>query len=417
MTKFYDTNALLELGKEAFSEPFVISHETLLELEDIKSSGKKDEEVKYKARIVCHLLDENTDEYKVCNYGVNAISQQLDSLGLKETPDSIICAEATLYTNEVYDHDEGVVFVTNDIACKNIAKNLFLLDVESVSKKTEDTYKGFIEINTDDKLLSSVYEHPAENVYNLLANEYLIVKDENGIPVDELKWTGSEYQKVKYLSFKSDMFKNVKPYNNDVYQALAMDSLTSNKITMIKGTAATGKSYLSIGYLMSLMDKHKIDKIIVFCNTVATANAAKLGFLPGEQWEKLVDASIGNMLSAKFGSKDYVTHMITEEKLRLLPMCDVRGFDTTGMNCGVYITEAQNMDISLMKLAVQRIGEDSVCTIIDGDYNTQVDSNQYSGSKNGMHRLSEVFRGEDIYGEVELQNIYRSRIAAIAEKM
>ncbi len=48
-------------------------------------------------------------------------------------------------------------------------------------------------------------------------------------------------------------------------------------------------------------------------------------------------------------------------------MCDIRGFDTTGMKCGVYITEAQNMDISLMKLALQRIGEDSIA-IIDGDY-------------------------------------------------
>ena len=97
-------------------------------------------------------------------------------------------------------------------------------------------------------------------------------------------------------------------------------------------------------------------------------------------------------------------------------MCDIRGFDTTGMKCGVYITEAQNMDISLMKLALQRIGEDSIA-IIDGDYLAQVDMLQYSGGRNGMRRMSQVFRGEDIYGEVELKNIYRSRIAEIADKM
>lgn len=50
----------------------------------------------------------------------------------------------------------------------------------------------------------------------------------------------------------------------------------------------------------------------------------------------------------------------------MLPMSDVRGYDTSGMNAGIYITEAQNMDISLMKLALQRIGEDSL-VIIDGD--------------------------------------------------
>jgi hypothetical protein len=34
-----------------------------------------------------------------------------------------------------------------------------------------------------------------------------------------------------------------------------------------------------------------------------------------------------------------------------------------------------------------------------------------------MKRLSKVFRGEDIYGEVELQKIHRSKIGNIAEKM
>lgn len=97
-------------------------------------------------------------------------------------------------------------------------------------------------------------------------------------------------------------------------------------------------------------------------------------------------------------------------------MSDIRGYDTSGMNAGVYITEAQNMDISLMKLALQRIGDDSIC-IIDGDYNTQVDMNQYAGSNNGMRRMSEIFRGQDFYGEIELQNIYRSKIAEIADRM
>ena len=41
---FLDTNALLNLQKEAFKEPFVISQKTLEEVENIKTSGKKDNE-------------------------------------------------------------------------------------------------------------------------------------------------------------------------------------------------------------------------------------------------------------------------------------------------------------------------------------------------------------------------------------
>lgn len=34
-----------------------------------------------------------------------------------------------------------------------------------------------------------------------------------------------------------------------------------------------------------------------------------------------------------------------------------------------------------------------------------------------MKRVSKIFRGQDSYGEVTLKNIYRSKIAAIADKI
>lgn len=122
------------------------------------------------------------------------------------------------------------------------------------------------------------------------------------------------------------------------------------------------------------------------------------------------------MLASKLGDKIAVEQMIQQGKLLLLPMSDIRGFDTNGMKAGVYITEAQNLDINLIKLALQRIGDDSIC-IIDGDFDQQVDDVAFAGSNNGMRRVSQVFRGEDIYGEITLKKIHRSRIANIADKL
>ena len=65
---------------------------------------------------------------------------------------------------------------------------------------------------------------------------------------------------------------------------------------------------------------------------------------------------------------------------------------------------------TLMKLALQRIGDDSIC-IIDGDCRTQVDDISFAGVNNGMRRASKVFRDHDIYGEIELKQIHRSKIA------
>lgn len=70
---------------------------------------------------------------------------------------------------------------------------------------------------------------------------------------------------------------------------------------MARGPAGSGKSYISLAYLMSEVEHGKLDKIIIFCNTVATANSAKLGFYPGSREEKLLDSQIGNFLKGKFG--------------------------------------------------------------------------------------------------------------------
>ena len=122
------------------------------------------------------------------------------------------------------------------------------------------------------------------------------------------------------------------------------------------------------------------------------------------------------MLISKIGSRSEVERLVEEETLILLPFSDIRGYSTSGMKAGVYFSEAQNLDCNLIKLGLQRIGEDCIC-IIDGDYTTQVDMNQYAGNNNGMRRMSEVFRGQDFYGEIELQHIFRSKIAEVADMM
>ena len=140
-------------------------------------------------------------------------------------------------------------------------------------------------------------------IYELYINEYIIVKDKEGNVVDKLCWTGEGYRHLTYNSFKSDHFGTVKPMKDDVYQALAADSLENNRITLIKGPAGTGKTYLSLGFLLHKLERNKIDKIVVFCNTVATKNSAKLGFYPGTRDEKLLDSQIGNLLSSKLGGR------------------------------------------------------------------------------------------------------------------
>lgn len=413
--KFYDTCALLASvnNEHLFDESFYVSSVTLHELEHIKVSRNKDEDIKYKSRKLTHLLDLHHDKYTVMRLNVENLDFLRGELRLDITvPDNQILASAYCLSMQ----NKGQMdFVTNDIYLKNLGRS-FGLSVESVSEFTDDGYTGYVEKSLSEIEMAYFYEHIQENTHSLLPNQYLIIKNINGEIIDKFKWSGEEYQNVKIPNVKSNYFGVVKPYNGDIYQQLALNSLTSNQVTMIKGVAGTGKSYLALGFLLSQLEKKKIEKIIIFCNTIATINSAKLGYYPGSKDEKLLESSIGNMLSAKLGDVCVLEQMISLGKIQLLPLSDIRGFDANGMNAGVYITEAQNMDISLMKLALQRIGEDSVC-VVEGDYNAQVDMNQYAGNNNGMRRMSEIFRGQDFYGEVKLENIYRSKIAKIAELM
>lgn len=418
MMYFLDTNVLLDNFEyySSMESKFLISSETLIELERIKTNRNKTEEIRSYARKAIKWLSNNSEKYDVVQY-VDNLDDQIENLGLLycgDTPDIRICCCAW-FANRIYTN-EKIVFVTNDISCKNIARELFHLKVEDPIINTPIEYSGYKEIVMDDEMMAYFYEHPNDNKYGLLVNEYLIVRDHNKNIVDSYRWDGEKFCPTKIGNIKSELFGVIKPFKGDIYQQCLLNSFINNSITMVKGKAGSGKTYCALGYLFSLLEKHKIDKIILFTNTQPTINTARLGFYPGTRDEKMLESSVGNILSSKLGDGFMVEKLVSEGKLILLPMCDIRGYDTSNMKAGVLITEAQNLNIELMKLALQRIGDDSIC-IIDGDYNAQVDSEQYAGKNNGMRRLSEVFRGQDFYGEIELKNIYRSKIAELADEM
>ena len=412
--KCYDTCSLLEQAGYLFSSndesTLVITSITFDELEHIKTAYNKDANVKNSARRILRDLDEYYGEYEIVMYN-DSYGETMEKDGFTLTNDAKIIACARHFADE-HPEDE-IIFVTNDTICRHIAKMYF--PVEKI-ESDKYTYDGYLEVYMNNEEMAEFYANPEANPYNLHINEYLLVYNLEGECVDRLCWTGEEYRHLNYSNFSSKWFGDIRPMKGDVYQSLVADSLTNNKITLIKGPAGSGKTFLSLAYLIHKLERNKIDKIIVFCNTIATKNSAKLGYYPGTRDEKLLDSQIGNLLSSKFGGRIAVEQMIQSEQLVLLPMSDIRGYDTSGMKAGIYISEAQNMDVDLMKLTLQRIGEDSIC-IIDGDCKTQVDDVNFAGSNNGMRRASQVFRGEDIYGEITLKNIHRSKIALIAEKM
>ena len=413
--KFFDTNCLLLLQSEVFKEKFIISSVTLNELEQIKTSKTKDEEVRWAARQVLRLLADNEDKYEIELYKSH-YDDEIKSSDLPLTDDSkiIITAKEAFIRRECLDTG---IFITEDLACKKLAECVGL-KTEYIRQEQDEEYTGYLTVTMSEEELAHFYGvllPDNDNKYGLLTNQYLLI-DFDGKITDKYKWTGNRYQEVNYNKVESTMFGKVSPIKGDAYQQCALDSLCTNQVTVMRGPAGSGKSYLALGYLMQELERGRIDKIIIFANTVAVRGAAKLGYYPGDKNSKLLDSQIGNFLISKFGSITQIEDMIDNGTLILLPTSDMRGYDTSGMHAGIYITEAQNASIDMMKLMLQRIGEDSIA-IIEGDTKAQVDMSEYSGTNNGLRRMSQVFRGKDFYGEIELNNIYRSKIAEVADLM
>lgn len=410
MTKYFvlDTNIALS-SNVSFLDVIdkyniVVTSHLLRELEKIEFNSEKYGSRSFQAREVRRKFKANKDKAYL----------DLKDYKWKENNDYDSYYEDNRILQACIDNNYGLITFDGLLAEKAQLYGIEWLDIEE-EFTYEDEYKGYKEVVMSEEQLEDFYNGVAKNTFGLKINEYLIVIDKKTEkPIEAFRWDGNYYLNIISKNFKTDMFGTFKCL--DIFQKCAMDSLFNNQITMIKGKPGTGKSIIGFNYAMHQLEKNKIDKIIFFVNPTLAKNAQALGFYTGDKDQKLLQSSVGNMLTSKFGSKSQVEAMIQREQIVLLPFGDIRGFDTTGMNALVYVIEAQNLDKELLKLGIQRLGNDSKM-ILDGDFTAQVDSRAYEGANNGMRRVSEVFRGINLYGEVELPNIYRSDLAKIADLM
>lgn len=401
---FYDTCSLLRLQEEAFKEPFYISSVTLEELEDIKTSGHKDEETKAQARNAVRLLNEHEGLYQVV-MSVMSDEEQIKGLNLPNTPDNriLVCAQTVCL-------DNNIVFVTDDLLLRLKAQmlNIPIAQVED----NQLIYQGWTNFDLDDEEFSALYSDMSVNRYNLMINEYAILKRDGDI-VDIIKWDGQVYKRVPCKTLKTKTLDNIKP--KDVYQQCAIDSILNNTITILHGKAGSGKTLIGLATAMYLIEQGKYDRLVIMFNPVKARGAADLGFYKGSRIEKAMSNSIGEILISKFGDRYIVDNLIGQEKIRLLSMADTRGCQVQD-NEILYITECQNASIDLLKLCLSRCSQG--CKIIlDGDFNAQVDSWQFEGRKNGLRRAVEILKGSDLVGVIELPNVWRSKIAELVQRM
>lgn len=148
---FYDTSALLAKSNNLLTcdENIVISTTVLEELENIKTSFKKDENIKESARKVIHYLNEYPQDVEIVCFKDNML-EAIKAKGFETiTPDLKILAAAVWYDTNVA--PDKTIFITNDLSLANIANLFFGEDsIFSVDENAVDYYKGYVTLNMDD---------------------------------------------------------------------------------------------------------------------------------------------------------------------------------------------------------------------------------------------------------------------------
>lgn len=398
--KFIDTNGLLVLQNRLLDEQFVISSKSLEELEHIKVSANKDQDIKYKARQVVRLLEENEGKYQVV-IPDNETFEIIKDFQLEINPDNIIMACAYQYSQ-----NNDIIFYTNDICCKLIARNRFGLRVGEIKNKTCN-YKGYKTITVDDTEMAHFYQNLKTNMYDLLINQYLIVQNQQNEIIDKLIWNGETHKSISYRQINNDFTGKIKPKN--IQQELAFDLLQDKNTTIkiLTGVYGSGKDYLMTSTAIDLIRQKRYEKIMWVRNNIEVKNSKPIGFLPNGMKDKLLPFAMP--MADHVGGKDGLELLIGQGKVEIEHLGFIRGRNIE--NTIIMCSEAENMTKEHIQLLLSRIGDNSTLWL-NGDFR-QIDSNIFE-SNNGLSSIINKLKGNSRFGYVQLQKTERSETAELA---
>jgi len=398
---FYDTNALIV--NSADLNNVVICSKSIEELECIKTSVHKDDDIKHKARIAVRAIrQQNPQIIIITDEDYNIIkSKQLEA-----TNDNLIVASAWRHSQS-----EPVTFVTNDILCGLIAEKYFQLTVHNVCEKVADDYKGYIDYQfSSDEEIADFYENTSKNTLGLLTNQYAVLYNTDGEVIDKIKWNGKCNKSISYKPISNDFVGKVKPRN--IHQELCFDMLQDDNSTIkvIRGCFGSGKDYLMVTHAIQLIRQGKYDKLIWVRNNVEVKNTNAIGFLPDDMKNKLLPFAMP--LADHLGGVSGLEMFIGQSKVEIQHLGFIRGRNIT--NSIIYCSESENMTKEHIQLLIGRVAEGSTLWI-NGD-NKQIDDKVFE-KNNGLSVLVDKLKGNVKFATVTLKKTERSETAALADML
>lgn len=292
---------------------------------------------------------------------------------------------------------QDIIFVSNDICCKNLAR-VEGLEVESTIRTKSNIYKGYKEITGDTHYINDYMNNIDYSDWNI--NEYLLINNTDDDSHKEMRFDGE-----KFVALKLPPSKYIKAKN--ALQRCALDMLFNPDITVcaILGGYGSGKTFLAMRMsLYHVCEKGNQGKILGVREVVG--EGAEIGYLPGEKESKIGDfftPMVQQLDGGEFELESLRTRGVLEQNIPYF----MKG--TTYNDTIIVVDEAEDLNEKQIRLIGTRLGKNSRI-FISGDYKQSVIKNN---EQNALVKLCNELKGNPLFAAIYLDEDVRSETSKL----
>ena len=180
-------------------------------------------------------------------------------------------------------------------------------------------------------------------------------------------------------------------------QKNAKAEILKHPFNFVVGRAGSGKTLLAVQVALDQFFKRQYNKIIITRPTVSTEDN---GFLPGSEKEKMEPwlVPIKSNMRKVYNKPEKLEKMEQDEEIELVSLAHFRG--RTFDNSIVIVDEFQNLTKSQLRMALGRLGKDSMM-IFCGDLQ-QIDLKDANYS--AIHEIAKIKDSDYVYKTVLTDN-------------
>ncbi|MFM6974879.1 MAG: PhoH family protein [Agromyces sp.] len=404
-----DPTAFFRFAEHSVVVPVIV----IAELE----AKRNDPEIGYFARQALRTLDDLRIQHERLDFPIpvgdggslrvelNHTSQEALPSGLRlNDNDSRILACALNLSNDGLD----VTVVSKDLPLRVKAASIGLDAQEYRAELApESGWTGVADVRLSVEQMATLYETeliPSKDVADLPVNTGLVIHSDRGSALGRVTLD----HQIRLVRGDRELFGL---HGRSAEQRLAIDLLLDPEIGIISlgGKAGTGKSALALcAGLEAVLERQQHKKIVVF-RPLYAVGGQELGYLPGDQGEKMnpwgqaVFDTLGSLVS------DNVMEEVVERgMLEVLPLTHIRGRSLH--DSFVIVDEAQSLERNVLLTVLSRVGQNSRVVLT---HDVAQRDNLRVGRHDGIASVIESLKDHQLFAHMTLVRSERSAIAAL----